>query len=148
MKATALLKRQHREVRGVFRQMKKTKDARGRRRGMEEIAKLLHAHMKIEEEMFYPAVRELHSKKSDEMVPEAYEEHHVAALVLDELPRVDPKDERFEAKMTVLEELIEHHVEEEEDELFQLAEKLGRERLDELGDRMEAAFDDQVGGRR
>ena len=148
MKATALLKQQHRQVRGVFREMKKTKDARGRRRGMDEIATLLQAHMKIEEEMFYPAVRELHTKKSEEMVPEAYEEHHVASLVLDELPRVDPKDERFEAKMTVLEELIEHHVEEEESELFKLAEKLGREALDDLGDRMEAAFDGQVGGRR
>jgi hypothetical protein len=51
----------------------------------------------------YPAVKELGTKKTEEMVPEAYEEHHVAKLVIGELPKVDPDDERFQAKMTVLE---------------------------------------------
>jgi len=147
MKATDLLKRQHKDVRGLFRQVKKASDARGRRSGMNEIAAQLEAHMRIEEEIFYPAVQEIGTKKADEIVPEAYEEHHVASLVLGELPSVDPKDERFEAKMTVLEELIEHHVEEEEKELFKLAEKLGAERLAELGEEMKAAFESQVGKR-
>ncbi len=60
----------------------------------------------------------------------------VVALVLDELPDVDVDDERFEAKVTVLDELIEHHVEEEEHEMFKIAEKLAAERLAELGDEM------------
>ena len=144
MKATELLKRQHREVKGLFRDMKKARGARGRRSGMEQIATQLRAHMRIEEEIFYPAVQEIGTKKAEELVPEAYEEHHVASLVLDELPKVDPKDERFEAKMTVLEELIEHHVEEEEKELFKVAEKLGAERLAELGEAMKAAFERAV----
>ena len=97
---------------------------------MEEIASNLLAHMAIEEDIFYPAVKEIGTKKAEELVPEAYEEHHVAKLVIAELPKVDPEDERFEAKMTVLEELIEHHVEEEEKEMFKSAEKLGAERLD------------------
>lgn len=147
MKATELLKRQHREVKGLFKQVKKASDARGRRSGMDKIAANLEAHMKIEEEIFYPAVQEIGTKKAEELVPEAYEEHHVAALVLGELPKVDPKDERFEAKMTVLEELIEHHVEEEEKEMFKLAEKLGAERLAELGDEMQVAFEGEVGRR-
>ena len=151
MKATELLKKQHREVKGLFRDVKKASDARSRRSGMDEIAAKLEAHMRIEEQIFYPAVQEIGTKKADEIVPEAYEEHHVAQLVLGELPQVDPKDERFEAKMTVLEELIEHHVEEEEKEMFKLAEKLGTERLAELGDEMQDALGNEgsrSGGRR
>jgi hypothetical protein len=72
------------------------------------------------------------------MALEAYEEHAVVKLVLAELPGVDPEDERFDAKMTVLSELIEHHVEEEEDEMFKIAKKLGAAELGALGDRMVA----------
>jgi hemerythrin-like domain-containing protein len=75
------------------------------------------------------------------MVNEAYEEHHVVKLVLAEMPQVNPEDERFEAKMTVLSELVEHHVEEEEKEMFKLAQKLGKEELDELGEQMEERFE-------
>jgi hemerythrin-like domain-containing protein len=72
------------------------------------------------------------------MIDEAFEEHHVVDLVLAELPKVDPEDERFQAKMTVLSELVEHHVEEEEEEMFPMAEKkLGAERIKELGQKME-----------
>jgi len=144
VKATELLKRQHREVKGLFRETKKATGAKERRTGMEKIAANLLAHMAIEEDIFYPAVKEVETKKMDELIPEAYEEHHVAKLVIAELPSVDPGDERFEAKMTVLEELIEHHVEEEEKELFKVAEKLGAERLTDLGAEMEAAFDEPV----
>lgn len=147
MKATDLLEQQHNDVRSLFRKVKKASDVRSRRSGMKEIASQLGAHMRIEEDLFYPAVQEIGTKKAEELVPEAYEEHHVTALVLRELPRVDPKDERFEAKMTVLAELVEHHVEEEEKEMFKLAQKLGAERLAELGDEMEAAFVRRVGAR-
>lgn len=141
MKATEILKRQHREVKRLFAATKKESGASARRQGMDTIAEKLAAHMEVEEQIFYPAVAEVGTKKADEIVPEAYEEHHVARLVIDELPKVDPKDERWVAKMTVLEELIEHHVEEEESEIFKLADKLGSERLDELGSEMEAAFE-------
>lgn len=143
MKATELLKRQHREVKKLFAETKKAEQAGARRKGMEAIASKLTAHMAIEEEIFYPAVAEVGSKKVEELVPEAYEEHHVAKLVLAELPEVDPEDERFEAKITVLSELIEHHVEEEEEEMFKVAEKLGAERLAELGTEMEEAYAEQ-----
>src|SRR5262249_44618971 len=101
-----------------------------------EIGAKLTLHTKIEEEIFYPALREVPSKKAEEMVLEAYEEHHVVKLVLAELPKVDPEDERFEAKMTVLEELVEHHVEEEEDEMFKLADKMDEDELEALGERL------------
>ena len=141
MKATDLLKKQHREVRGLFKKIENTENARERRRFMNEIAANLEAHTAIEEEMFYPAVRGLETQKAEEMVLEAYEEHHVVNLVLAELPKVNPEDERFEAKMTVLSELIEHHVEEEEKEMFKLAQKLGREELASLAQQMEERFE-------
>jgi hemerythrin superfamily protein len=138
MKATDLLKKQHRMVEKLFKQVEKTDDPRRRRQLMDEIVDALKLHTQIEEEVFYPAVRELGTSKAEEMIDEAFEEHHVVDLVLAELPEVDPEDERFEAKMTVLSELVQHHVEEEEKEMFQLAEKkLGAERIRELGQQME-----------
>jgi Hemerythrin HHE cation binding domain len=142
MKATDLLKKQHREVKALFRSAKKAEPGE-RRAIMDEIAEQLAHHMEIEEEMFYPAVREIGTKKAEELVPEAYEEHHVVKLVLNELPNVDPEDERFEAKMTVLDELIQHHVDEEESEMFKIAQKLGDQRLKDLGEQMEAAPADE-----
>src|SRR5687768_16456316 len=125
MDPTQWLKKQHREVEAQFKQTEKTEDGDERRLLMEEIVSKLQLHMKIEEEIFYPAVQELETKKAAEMIMEAYEEHGVAKLVMAQLPEVDPEDERFDAKMTVFKELIEHHVEEEENEMFKLAKKLG-----------------------
>jgi len=147
MKATDLLKRQHKEVKGLFKKIEKTENARTRRQLLDQIATDLEAHMAIEEEMFYPAVRELGTRKAEEMVAEAYEEHHVVKLVLAELPQVDPEDERFEAKMTVLSELVQHHVEEEEEEMFTSAQKLGADELEDLGERMEQRFEEVRGQR-
>ena len=138
MKATDLLKKQHKSVKALFKQVEDTEDGRRRRQLMDEIANELKMHTQIEEEIFYPAVREIGSSKAEEMVDESYEEHHVVDLVLAELPNVDPEDERFAAKMTVLSELVEHHAEEEEEEMFPMAEKkLGKERLQQLGEQME-----------
>ena len=138
MKATALLKKQHREVKALFKKIDKTENANTRRQLMEQIAGALQMHTRIEEEVFYPAVRELGTSKAEELIDEAFEEHHVVDLVLKELPGIDPEDERFHAKMTVLSELVEHHVEEEEKTMFPMAEKkLGKERMRELAMQME-----------
>jgi hemerythrin-like domain-containing protein len=130
-----ILKRQHREVRELFKRIEKA-NGRQARPLLEELTEKLQLHMRLEEEMFYPAIQELGSSKAEEMAMEAFEEHGVVKLVLEQLPGVDPEDERFHAKMTVLEELIEHHVEEEEKEMFKQAEKLGDE-LEALGQRMQ-----------
>jgi hemerythrin superfamily protein len=137
MKASQLLKKQHREVEKLFATALKTEDAKSRRRTMDEIKSALEHHTEIEEQIFYPAVREIGSKKAEEMVGEAYEEHHVVKLVIAELPDVDPSDDAFEYKMTVLKELVAHHVEEEEGEMFPMAEKkLGDRRSNELAQQM------------
>ena len=90
MKATALLKKQHREVKALFGEAQKVAPGQ-RERVLGEITEKLQAHMMIEEDIFYPAVKELDTKKTEEIVPEAYEEHHVVKLVLAELPDVDPR---------------------------------------------------------
>jgi hemerythrin-like domain-containing protein len=136
-----LLKKQHREVEALFKKIEKTRSAEQRRALMAELVSNLKLHMTIEEEIFYPAVQQLPAKKAEDMALEAYEEHAVVKLVLAELPSVDPEDERFDAKMTVLSELIEHHVDEEEGEMFKTAKKLGTAELNALGDRMAAAVE-------
>src|SRR4030095_5962772 len=104
---------------------------------MEEIIAALQHHTQIEESVFYPAVRDIGTKKATQMIGEAYEEHHVVKLVLGELPGVGPTAENFEAKMTVLKELVAHHVEEEEEEMFPMAERrLGSQRSTELAEEM------------
>lgn len=135
MKATDLLKKQHKDVKGLFKKVEKARGGEERRRLMEQIAEHLRLHTSLEEELFYPAVHEV-NRKAAEMVDVSLEEHHVVDLVLEDLPNVDPEDERFHAKMTVLMELVEHHVKEEESEMFKLAEKLGKERLTELGEQL------------
>jgi hemerythrin superfamily protein len=138
MKATDLLKKQHKNVKALFKKVENTEDGRRRRQLMDQIAGELKIHTRIEEEIFYPAAREIGTSKAEELIDESFEEHHVVDLVLAELPNVDPEDERFAAKMTVLSELVLHHAEEEEKELFPLCEKkLGRERLQQLGEQMQ-----------
>jgi hemerythrin-like domain-containing protein len=145
MKATQLLKQQHREVKALFKKIEATEDARSRRRLMQEIDTKLKLHTSLEENIFYPAVKDIETNKAGEMVLEAYEEHHVVDLVLAELPKVDPAADSFHAKMTVLKELVEHHVEEEEGEMFPMAErKFGAERSRELAEQMQG----EVGGQR
>ena len=137
MKATDVLKKQHKEVLGLFKQMEKTEEPNERRRLLDEITDALKAHSELEEEIFYPAIRESGAKKAEELVLEALEEHHVVDLVLAEAPEIDPEAESFAAKMTVLKELVEHHIEEEETEMFKLASRLGEDEAKDLGRRME-----------
>ena len=138
MKATDILKKQHREVKGLFKKVENTEETSERRQLLDQITQALELHTRLEEEIFYPAVRALETRKAEEMVAEALEEHHVVKLVLKDLPSVDPEDERFEAKMTVLSELVAHHADEEEKEMFKSAQRLGDDELEALGEQMEA----------
>ena len=141
--ATDLLKKQHREVLGLLKRAIKTDAPKAAKLLLTEISGHLQLHSKIEEEIFYPAVRQTGTSKAEDMILEALEEHHVVDLVLEELPDVDPAADSFVAKITVLKELIEHHAGEEEAEMFPLAEKkLGREQLVELAQKMEARADE------
>jgi hemerythrin superfamily protein len=119
--AIQLLKADHREVERLFKQFE---DASGDERRMqlsERICMELKIHTEIEEEIFYPACREF--LKEDEIVNESIVEHQAAKDLIQEIRGMDPSDEMFEARMTVLQEQIEHHVEEEEKELFPQVQK-------------------------
>jgi hemerythrin-like domain-containing protein len=107
-----------------------------------QISTHLDRHTHLEEDVFYPAIRRLHTAKVENMVLEAYEEHHVVKTMARELCEADPRDERFSAKLTVLKELVAHHVEEEEQEMFKLAKKLGRDELEALGEELAVQADD------
>jgi len=141
-----MLKKQHQEVKGLFRKIDKAEAPGVRSDLMAQIIEKLTVHSTIEEEIFYPAVRRLGNQKTEDTILEALEEHHVVKLVLEELPTVDPEDERFAAKMTVLSELVEHHADEEEDEMFTLAVKLGDGELESLGMRMAARAEELSSG--
>jgi hemerythrin-like domain-containing protein len=132
---TALLEKQHRKVEGIFKKLEGGRsDAAPLLR---ELADNLAAHMAIEQEIYYPAVKKIDA----DLVLESYEEHSLAELGLKRLLATSPKDEAFEARVTAVKELIEHHVEEEEEDLFpRVDRKLGREALAALGDSMEERF--------
>jgi len=141
MDAIVLLKNDHREVEKVFKAFEKLDDdaAASKRQTAQEIIRLLTVHTTIEEEVFYPAVREDLPDLKDDIL-EGIEEHHVAKLLLGEIADLEPDDERYDAKVTVLIESVRHHVEEEEDEMFpQIRKEWGRKRLGELGDALELA---------
>ena len=139
--AITLLKEDHKKVKGLLSQLEKTTErgASRRVRLLGQIEAEIKMHTTIEEEIFYPAYRDAVKKKEDrELYQEALEEHHVVDLVLPELKESDPAGEIFGAKATVLKELIEHHAEEEEKEMFPKARRaLGAAALRELGSEME-----------
>lgn len=141
MKATDMLKKQHREVATLFRQALRAEKPDERTELAETIAEKLSMHASIEETIFYPAFREaVGTQKGENLVLEAYEEHNVVKMILEDLADADPDDESFTAKITVLKEIVEHHVEEEENEMFPAAEKkLGKERLEALAAEMQEA---------
>jgi hypothetical protein len=116
-----------------------------------DIEQELTIHTKIEEDIFYPAFREAAEKQDDrKLYYEALEEHHVVDTVLPEIKKSNPASDEFAAKAKVLKDLVEHHAEEEESEMFPRARKLmEREELIELGARlMEEKESLAQGGRR
>ena len=137
--AITSLRDDHKRVEKLFKQFEKTQGDATRRQIVAEIVRELSVHAAIEEQVFYPAIRK-QVEDVDDMVLESLEEHHIVKWTLSELDGMDPGEERFEAKVTVLMESVRHHVEEEEGELFpKVREALGRKALQEIGDTMESA---------
>ncbi|WP_018348503.1 hemerythrin domain-containing protein [Longispora albida] len=142
MDGIVLLKDDHKLVERLFKEFEKTKDTAtpaAKKKLVDSICTELVTHAYIEETIFYPAARE-QVPETEEHVLESVEEHHVVAWLLSEVRNLDPSDETFDAKTTVLIENVRHHVEEEEKEWFPKVRKaLGRNRLVELGEEMTAA---------
>jgi hypothetical protein len=133
--AIALLKADHRKVEELFEQFENAKGDGKKKKIAEEICLELKVHAMIEEEIFYPACE---GAVEDDMLKEAYVEHDGAKLLINEIEAGGPDDEFYEAKVKVLSEEIEHHVEEEEkrvEGMFSQARKAGLD-MDDLGRRM------------
>jgi hemerythrin superfamily protein len=135
--AIVVLKQDHKEIRRLFREFEKAGDASARKgKIVDSILEELTVHTYIENECLYPEVRKLLPDLEDDVL-ESYEEHHVADVLCLELSTMSPGDERFDAKTTVLMENVMHHIEEEENEWFpKVRAGLGRKQLQELGERM------------
>jgi hemerythrin superfamily protein len=130
-----MLKKDHKKVQELFDEFESAGDSRSKTRIIQETLRELEVHAKLEETLIYPAIRE--KIDDQEMMDEALEEHHVAHVLINELKRMKHNDERYQAKFTVLEESIKHHVKEEEGTMFPEAEKaeinwdeLGREAME------------------
>ena len=135
--AIVMLKEDHKEVKGLFREFQKPSTTPARKEALvKKIIELLTVHTHIETEVMYPRVRALLPDLEDDVL-ESYEEHHVADVLVVELSMMKAGDERFDAKTTVLIENVRHHIEEEEDEWFpKVREALGRKVLQEIGEAM------------
>ncbi|MEO8518013.1 MAG: hemerythrin domain-containing protein [Dermatophilaceae bacterium] len=136
--AIVLLKDDHRQVRKLFRDFQEAGENAAVTKGRlaTRIIEELTVHTFLENEEMYPSVRSL-MPELDSDVLESYEEHHVADVLCMELYAMDPADERFDAKMTVLIENVTHHMDEEEHDWFpKVREGLSRTKLQEIGARM------------
>ncbi|CAI8704671.1 hemerythrin domain-containing protein [Pseudomonas sp. YuFO20] len=142
MNAIDLLKADHERVKGILSQLSESTE-RGLKKRTDLLQKLemeISIHTRLEEDILYPAYKEAGGKEQDIMYYEAKEEHRtVDSLVLPDLKVTDPSTPEFAGRVKVVKELLEHHIEEEETEMFPQAKKLlGKATLDELGEKMEA----------
>ena len=142
MNAIELLKADHERVKAILTQLSESTE-RGVKKRTDLLQKLemeITIHTKLEEEILYPAFKEAGGKEQAIMYYEAKEEHRtVDSLVLPDLKATDPGTPEFSGRVKVVKELLEHHIEEEETEMFPQANKLlGKAKLDELGAQMEA----------
>jgi hemerythrin-like domain-containing protein len=138
MDALKLLKQDHDEVKQLLEKLDSTTErgVKTREELFSRVQRELQVHEAIEEEIFYPRLRE--NAKTKEIALEGYEEHHVVDLVMSEIDSTPFDDETWGAKFTVMKENVEHHIEEEEGEMFKLARQALGSELAELGERMEA----------
>lgn len=144
--AIKLLKDDHDEVKALFKQYQKLvddeADASERQPLAEQICELLTAHTEIEDEIFYPAARA--ALEEEDLLDEAEVEHAAAKDLIEQLLAMDADDELYDAKVTVLSEQVEHHVEEEEGELFPKCKKSDMD-LVALGAELQARKDELLG---
>jgi hemerythrin superfamily protein len=139
MDALELLKEDHQKVKELFEEAEAAEDQKEKTRIFSEIQTELETHARIEETVFYPAM-EKHEELKD-MVLESIEEHKQVKTLLKEIDNLKADSEKFEPKLAVLMENVEHHAEEEEEgKMFPKVRQIfSKEELEELGQELEAA---------
>jgi len=142
--AIALLKADHREVEGWFEEFEKARSEKRKQELAEKICNALKAHTTIEEEIFYPAF--LEATEDEDLHHEAEVEHEGAKKLIADIESGGADDEYFDARVTVLSEVIKHHVKEEEkrDGMFAKARSSGMDLL-AIGEQMEARKQEILG---
>lgn len=140
--AIALLTRQHDEVKELFAKFDElgARATTSKKKLADEICEQLTMHARIEEEIFYPALRSV-SKEMEDLLDEAVVEHASAKDLIAQIQEMEPGDDLYDAKVTVLGEYVEHHVEEEEEEMFPKVRKLDLD-LQALGAELAARRDE------
>lgn len=140
MNAIDLLKADHEKVKAILTQLSESTDRAVKKRTdlLDKLEMEISIHTQLEEQVLYPAFKAAGGKDEAEMYYEAKEEHRtVDSLVLPDLKSTDPTTPEFAGRVKVVKELLEHHIEEEETDMFPKAKKLlGKEKLDELGEEM------------
>ena len=139
MNALQLLKEDHQRVKKMLEELDSTTERaeKTRKDGLAKLKQELTIHEAIEEEIFYPALKQ--HAEAKEIVLEAFEEHDVVDAIMSEIEATPTEDERWAAKFSVMKENLEHHIEEEEGEMFDKARKvLDDETLTQLGEQMQA----------
>jgi phage I-like protein len=133
--ALTMLRKDHDEVKELLKQASDAETTE-KQELFTKIKAELEVHETIEEEIFYPALKE--HPKTKELALEGYEEHDVVDHVMSELAALSPQDETWDAKFKVMEENLKHHINEEEREMFEQAKKVfSDDELEELAERME-----------
>jgi hypothetical protein len=147
MDAVQLLREDHAKVKKILEDLDSTTErgVKTREELFTKVKRELEVHESIEEEIFYPALKE-HPKARD-IVLEGYEEHHVVDMVMAEIVDLPYDDETWGAKCTVMKENVEHHIEEEEGDMFKQARQVfSNEELEDLGVRMQARKEQLLAG--
>jgi iron-sulfur cluster repair protein YtfE (RIC family) len=138
MDALDLLKEDHKKVSELFKQVEATEEEAKHQQLFEKIKVELETHTFIEEKVLYPMFEQYEELK--DLVLEAYEEHKQVKTLLREIDKLAEGSERFDAKLKVMGENVEHHVDEEENEMFPKVRKLiGKQQLERLGEDLESA---------
>jgi hemerythrin-like domain-containing protein len=139
MKATKLLEQDHKAVKNLFSKFEKAgeKAYKVKKQIFDQIKQDLEIHAQIEEEIFYPAVRGTEDSDAQDLIAEALEEHEGIKALLEEISDMEPDDTEYDSKVADLREEVEHHVEEEQSEIFEVAEDQLGNRLEELGEELE-----------
>lgn len=114
--AITLLREDHKVVSGLFVEYEKTRSTAKKQKIVSQICEELTVHAQVEEEIFYPAVKQ--ALKDKELIPEAIVEHSTMKDLIAQIEGVEPDGEMFDAKVKVLAEYVKHHVKEEQNEIF------------------------------
>ena len=135
--AVDILKKDHDKVKALLKRFESTDDGHEKRSLAGDVFREIEVHDKLEEEIFYPALRRrADTEELKQLLHESIEEHHVATVLVQELKPMSTTDERYDAKFKVLREAVEHHAEEQEEKTFPAARRVLGEDGTKLGAKM------------